>query len=206
MRDSYYDVLKGMSELVDSCENRFGKMSGKKVLDISCHDGELLNIFKKKGAVAIGCGSKSKCPNVDMEDIMLLNEDISEQVVDKIASLYGKMDFITTTAYVEDIHLCFERIKKIIGSQTVVVIENHYLEPIDPRLDDKQFDIFYDEFPKTYRYESFSKIADICYAKFIDIEFPAHFIGNIRVFLWDAVASNILGRFIGEKDLSFKIM
>jgi len=47
-------VLAGMSELVNSCEERFGALSGKLVLDIGCNDGSLLNFFEEKGCRTIG--------------------------------------------------------------------------------------------------------------------------------------------------------
>ena len=39
------DVLDGMRGLVDSCENNFGSLNGKLVLDIGCNDGSLLGFF-----------------------------------------------------------------------------------------------------------------------------------------------------------------
>ena len=43
-----------MSDLVDSIEERFGNLAGKKVLDIGCNDGSLLNFFQDKGAQTFG--------------------------------------------------------------------------------------------------------------------------------------------------------
>ena len=48
------DVLKGMKELVESCEKKFGPVSGKRVVDIGCNDGSLLNIFRDRGALTYG--------------------------------------------------------------------------------------------------------------------------------------------------------
>src|SRR3990167_10442324 len=48
------DVLNGMSNLVIGCEQRFGDLSGKKIVDIGCNDGSLLGIFREKGGVTIG--------------------------------------------------------------------------------------------------------------------------------------------------------
>ncbi len=41
------DVLSGMKSLVDSCEQRFGSLTGKKVVDIGCNDGSLLDFFSE---------------------------------------------------------------------------------------------------------------------------------------------------------------
>jgi hypothetical protein len=48
------DVLNGMSSLVDVCEQRTSSLRGKKVLDIGCNDGSLLDFFKAKGCVTLG--------------------------------------------------------------------------------------------------------------------------------------------------------
>ena len=42
------DVINGMRGLVDSCSQRFGNLVGKKVIDIGCNDGSLLDFFQQK--------------------------------------------------------------------------------------------------------------------------------------------------------------
>ena len=39
------DVISGMSDLVNACKN-ITKIKNKKILDIGCNDGSLLDIFK----------------------------------------------------------------------------------------------------------------------------------------------------------------
>ena len=48
------DVINGMRELVNSCAEKFGDLQGKKVLDIGCNDGSLLDFFRQKGAFTFG--------------------------------------------------------------------------------------------------------------------------------------------------------
>ena len=48
------DVLNGMKNLVNNCEETFGSLKGKKVLDIGCNDGSLLDFFREKGALTFG--------------------------------------------------------------------------------------------------------------------------------------------------------
>src|SRR6056300_1966804 len=47
-------VLTGMSDLVENCQRRFGDLRGKKVLDVGCNDGSLLNFFRLKGCRTFG--------------------------------------------------------------------------------------------------------------------------------------------------------
>lgn len=190
-----------MAELVETCEQRFGSLYGKKVLDISCHDGKLLSLFQKKGAATIGIGPNCEFSNVEKKSFVVFNGKVSKYMVEAIASSYENVDFITATSYVDNIDEVFSLLKKIIVSETVVVIENHYLGPV---LNEGQFDIFYGEFPRTYRYASILQIARICEATFIDVEFPAHFGGNIRVFLWNEASSSIVGKSIGTTDYSLR--
>ena len=46
--------LKGMRNLVEGCEQKFGNLSGKRVVDIGCNDGSLLGLFREQGALTIG--------------------------------------------------------------------------------------------------------------------------------------------------------
>ena len=49
-------------------------------------------------------------------------------------------------------------VKTIMGEETVLIIENHYLGDILSR---GQFDTFYHEHPRTYSFRSFKKIQSI---------------------------------------------
>ena len=42
------DVINGMNDFVCSTENLYGSLKGKKVLDIGCNDGSLLEILHKR--------------------------------------------------------------------------------------------------------------------------------------------------------------
>ena len=50
-----------MKGLVESCVGRFGSMQGKKVLDIGCNDGSLLDFFREQGAITIGLEPTGAC-------------------------------------------------------------------------------------------------------------------------------------------------
>ena len=95
----------------------------------------------------------------------------------------GTPDFVTFTnvfAHIEDLSGVLSALKLLIGPQTSIVIENHYLGAV---LDRHQFDTFYHEHPRTYSYRSFDFIAKSLGLDIVHVEFPARYGGNIRVIL-----------------------
>lgn len=188
--DSYHyrsrftaDVLNGMSRLVDSCSERFGGLSGKKILDIGCNDGSLLDFFHGKNAFTIGIEPTNASHDAKEKGHVIINDYLSSIVSDNIVSEYGKPDLITFTnvfAHIENLQEVIDALSKLMGQQTVLVIENHYLGSV---LDGNQFDTFYHEHPRTYSYNSFLHIAQKLGVELLDVEFPSRYGGNIRVFL-----------------------
>lgn len=188
--DSYHyrsrftaDVLNGMAGLVDVCEQRFGSLKGKTVLDIGCNDGSLLDFFKQKGAVTLGIEPTAAYMDAKMKGHVVLNDFLAEDVALSIAKTHGKPDFITFTnvfAHIEDLQEVLRSLKRLMAPKTTVVIENHYLGAV---LEGKQFDTFYHEHPRTYSYTSFVHIARSLEARLSGVQFPSRYGGNIRVFM-----------------------
>ena len=177
------DVLNGMAGLVESCARKFGDLSGKKVLDIGCNDGSLLDFFKKRGAVTIGIEPTGACLDAKEKGHNVFNEFLSGDIADAIVALHGRPDIITFTnvfAHIENLQGVLASLKKLMAPQTAIVIENHYLGAV---LDGNQFDTFYHEHPRSYSYTSFVHMARALGAGLLDVEFPARYGGNIRVFL-----------------------
>lgn len=177
------DVLSGMAGLVESCEQRFGKLAGKKVLDIGCNDGSLLDFFQKKGAITLGIEPTGAYRDAEQKGHITLNNFLSEEIADAIVALHGKPDFITFTnvfAHIENLHEVLNSLKRLLATHTVIVIENHYLGAV---LEGNQFDTFYHEHPRTYSYTSFIHMARSLNVPLLEVEFPARYGGNIRVFL-----------------------
>ena len=179
------DVLNGMKSLVSSCEDRFGSLSGKKVLDIGCNDGSLLDFFKEKGAATIGLEPTDAYLDAEVKKHKVYNDYLTVDVADKILSEQGKFDFISFTnvfAHIEDLNAVLDSLKILMTNRTVIIIENHYLGAV---LEGNQFDTFYHEHPRTYSYNSFVHIAKKLDFDPLEVEFPSRYGGNIRVFLGD---------------------
>ena len=181
------DVLNGMKELVGSCEQRFGNLTGKMVLDIGCNDGSLLDFFNQKGAKTFGIEPTGAYQDAAQKGHITFNDFLSEKVADAIVTKHGKPDFITFTnvfAHIENLHEVLNSLKRLMSPNTVIVIENHYLGAV---LDGNQFDTFYHEHPRTYSYTSFVHMSRSLGVELLDVEFPKRYGGNIRVFMGNAM-------------------
>lgn len=176
------DVLTGMRDLVNACESRFGPLAGKKVLDIGCNDGSLLDFFAERGASTFGVEPTGACTDAERKGHRTWQEYFSTSLAKQIAA-EEELDFITFTnvfAHIEDLSAVIEALRLLQSEKTVVVIENHYLGAV---LEGNQFDTFYHEHARTYSCESFFHVAKSLDVEVLDVEFPARYGGNIRVFL-----------------------
>ncbi|OJT97406.1 MAG: methyltransferase [Alphaproteobacteria bacterium 65-7] len=177
------DVLNGMKSLVEAVEQRFGSLQGKLALDVGCNDGSLLGFFRDKGARTVGIEPTGAAADARKAGHPVYNEFLSEEVADRLVAEHGKPDFIVFTnvfAHIEDLGAVLRALERLVSPTTVIVIENHYLGAV---LDGNQFDTFYHEHPRTYSYSSFVHIAKSLGLGLAEVEFPARYGGNIRVFL-----------------------
>lgn len=177
------DVLSGMKSLVDACEQSFASLSGKKVVDIGCNDGSLLNFFREKGAITLGIEPTGAASDAIEAGHTVYNDYLSSEVAEELVRIHGHPDFITFTnvfAHIEDLDGVLQSLKILMAANTVIVIENHYLGAV---LDGNQFDTFYHEHPRTYSYTSFTHMANTLGARILNVEFPSRYGGNIRVFM-----------------------
>lgn len=187
------DVLNGMAGLVESCVQRFGSLANKKVLDIGCNDGSLLDFFKKQGAITLGIEPTDAYLDAKKKGHVTYNNFLSEAVAAAIVAEHGQPDVITFTnvfAHIEDLHEVLRSVKKLMAANTMIVIENHYLGSV---LDGNQFDTFYHEHPRTYSYGSFVHMAKTLGTQLSDVQFPSRYGGNIRVFLGNSVGKEQAG-------------
>ena len=74
------DVLAGMQGLVSSSAQRLGSLSGKRVLDIGCNDGSLLDFFRKEGATTIGIEPTDAFSDAEAKGHITINAFLSEEV------------------------------------------------------------------------------------------------------------------------------
>ena len=177
------DVLSGMKNFVEGCEEKFGNLSGKNVIDIGCNDGSLLGFFRDKGALTIGIEPTDAADDAKLDGHTVYKDYLSESVVQEVLRINGTPDFITFTnvfAHIEDLAAVLRVVKSMMAENTVLVIENHYFGSV---LDGNQFDTFYHEHPRTYSYKSFVNMAHTLGVQILDVDFPSRYGGNIRVFL-----------------------
>jgi len=195
-------VLGGMADLVDSCEARYGSLSGKTVLDIGCNDGSLLTKFKAKGANTIGIEPTDAALDSPHTTIQGFFDRETSQ---KVLAVTPSLDIITFTnvfAHIEHLNEVIDNLKLVINPKTIVVIENHYLGAV---LKTGQFDTFYHEHPRTYSVTSFVHIAAKLGLNLVDYQFTTRYGGNVRVFL---SAGPARGVDINERDFGrqFEVM
>jgi SAM-dependent methyltransferase len=197
------DVLKGMADLVDSCRLKFGDLRGKTVIDIGCNDGSLLDLFRENGATTIGIEPTGASQDAREKGHEIYNTFLSTDVAQKIADKHGALDFITFTnvfAHIEDLKEVFSALKLLMGPNTLLVIENHYLGAV---LRGNQFDTFYHEHPRTYSLSSFRYIARELGVYLMATEFPERYGGNIRVFLGNSKDLTNTETFINKEEGQF---
>lgn len=174
------DVLNGMRDFVDFTE-RFIKVAGKKVLDVGCNDGSLLDFFKERGAVTYGITPEDAAKEAQKKGHLVWQQYFTPSAASLLFN--GPMDVITFTnvfAHIPKLEQVIQAINALRHEKTIIVIENHYLGAV---LAKHQFDTFYHEHPRTYSYTSFCHIADRLGMHVEWAVFPERYGGNIRVVL-----------------------
>ena len=176
------DVLMGMKDLVNHCENRTS-LEKKVILDIGCNDGSLLDLFKKKKCITIGVEPTNAVKDIKKNHNKIYNTYFTKEIAQDIKKKFPVIDIITFTnvfAHIEDLENLLKNLTILISSRTLLVIENHYLGSV---LTTNQFDTFYHEHLRTYSLKSFVFIAKKIRCNIDNFFFPKRYGGNIRVVL-----------------------
>ena len=177
------DVLLGMQDLANESFKILKNLKNKKILDIGCNDGSLLDIFKKKKAITIGIEPTDAAKEAKSKGHEVYQTYIDEKVIKKIKKRHNQIDLILFTnvfAHIEDLKNLLKNLSAILSKNTLLIIENHYLGSIIKK---NQFDTFYHEHPRTYSLKSFEKISGLLNTSLFKFSFPKRYGGNIRVFM-----------------------
>ena len=177
------DVVNGLQSIFEISKDLLINYENKKILDIGCNDGTLLDFFKKERSITIGVEPTSASIDAKKKGHVVYSDYFDEKVVSKILKKFKSIDLIVFTnvfAHIENLNLLIENLKKIISKNTIIIIENHYMKSV---LDKYQFDTFYHEHPRTYSATSFKYIAERLDTKFLNISFPKRYGGNIRLIM-----------------------
>ena len=175
------DVIMGMEGLVKDTKRFVKTYKNKVVLDVGCNDGTLLSRFKKEKAITIGIEPTGAAHEAKKKGHDVYKNYIDMKTVSRIKEKYEHIDIITFThvfAHIDNLKYLISCVAKLMSKNTILVIENHYLGSV---LDQKQFDTFYHEHPRTYSQRSFLEIAKKIKANLIHCSFPKRYGGNIRV-------------------------
>lgn len=175
------DVINGMRNLVDFVQGSGVSLSGLRVLDVGCNDGSLLSIFRERGAITAGIEPTGAAKDATRNAEWIYHGYFDEDAVTQYLKNFPPPDIITFTnvfAHIEDLNGLIGNLKRLMGTGTKLVIENHYLGAVVAR---QQFDTFYHEHPRTYSFRSFQYIAKKLQRVIEHVEFPARYNGNIRV-------------------------
>lgn len=181
------DALTGMRGFVESCHQRFGSLAGTTVVDVGCNDGSLLDFFRDKGAITVGIDPTDAADDAKQKGHRVFKAFLSKDVAVGIQRECATVDVITFTnvfAHIEHLDEVLAALRLMISTNTILVIENHYLGAI---LDGNQFDTFYHEHLRIYSFRSFTFIARSLGVEVLACEFPSRYGGNIRVFLGSGV-------------------
>jgi len=197
------DVVEGQEALVNSIIKKYGKLKNKKVLDIGCNDGTLLNFFYKEKAKTYGVEPTNAFKEANKKH-EIINGFFNYNTAKLIKKKFKEIDYITFTnvfAHINNLDETLQSLKILISNNTKVIIENHYLGSVINKL---QIDTFYHEHPRTYSFKSLLNICNKLNLNIEHFEFPKRYGGNIRVFMGNDVLVKNFNNILKKESNFFK--
>jgi SAM-dependent methyltransferase len=144
----YFGVMSG--ELIEE----FSLGEADLVVDIGSTDGTLLKCFKKRGTRVLGVEPTNIARFAQNDGIDTIQAFFNEQIAREIVDEHGYASLVNSTntfAHMAELGEVVRGMKRLIGPNGTIVIENHYLIDVLQRL---QFDTVYHEHIRTYSLRS----------------------------------------------------
>ena len=138
-----------MKDLVKRTQKLSKDLKGKKVLDIGCNDGSLLNIFRSYGCKTYGVEPTNAAKEAMNKKHIIFQKYIDVKTSKQLIKKFKSFDIITFTnvfAHIENFSELIKALKILLNSETILVIENQYFGEVLK----KPIDTFYHEYPRTY--------------------------------------------------------
>ena len=173
--------LSGHFKNVADLINDKYQIKDKKILEIGCNDGVLLEPLKRLGAdVEGGDPAKNIVKVARDKGLKVYNDYFNDKTFggDKFKSKYDIVISNNTFAHIIDIQSVIKGINKVLKSEGIFIFEVHYLKSL---IDGKQWDNVYHEHIFYYSITALQKMFQRHNMTLIDFEeIPIH-AGSIRV-------------------------
>ena len=173
--------LSGHFKNVADLINDKYQIKDKKILEIGCNDGVLLEPLKRLGAYVEGVDPARNIVKVARDKgLKVYNDYFNDKTFggDKFKSKYDIVISNNTFAHIIDIQSVIKGINKVLKSEGIFIFEVHYLKSL---IDGKQWDNVYHEHIFYYSITALQKMFQRHNMTLIDFEeIPIH-AGSIRV-------------------------
>jgi dTDP-4-dehydrorhamnose reductase len=174
-------LVSHFKELYQDITTKYN-LNDKKLIEIGCNDGVLLNNFEYNNNLkyVIGIDPSETINNITNPDIITINNFFNDITTTEILNEYGKMDYIIACnclAHIDNINDIFKNLKLLLNDNGIIIIEVHYVKNI---CEYNNFDFVYHEHMSYY---SINGIYNICktYNLYLEnIDFIDNHGGSIR--------------------------
>jgi hypothetical protein len=151
------------------------------VVDVGSNDGTLLSGFRDAGTRVLGVEPTDIAAFARSDGIETIQSIFDEDCARDIVAMHGHASLVTATnvfAHMASLGETVRGIKRLIGDDGVIVIENHYLLDV---LQDLQFDTIYHEHIRTYSLRSLIVLFEQYGLEVFDAARVPRYGGSIRI-------------------------